>query len=69
MVVEFDTSEPPSFSVIHYPDVQNLDGSFDVRFSYPRLTKANVSEHYVVGFYSHYFNTNAAPSVMASGHP
>jgi hypothetical protein len=30
MVSVLPTSLPPGFSVIHWPDVQNLAGSFDV---------------------------------------
>lgn len=67
--MEFETSDPPSFSVIHYPEVQNFDGSVEVNDSKPYCTNFLVISHEVVGFCNHYYKRYAAPSVIANGHP
>ena len=69
VIVALYTSLPPSFSVIHYPDVQNYAGSFDINLLNASLTKVFVSESWVVGAFNQFYNKNAAPSVIASGQP
>ena len=67
MVSVLETSLPPGRSVIHWPDVQALDGSREVRRSYADWSTFRVDasrgldERWVA-------RRRAAPSVMADGH-
>ena len=66
--VDLETSDPPRFSVIHYPLVQNTPGSLLVSLLSVSTTNSLVLLSYVVGLSSQSLRILAAPSVIARGH-